>query len=355
MKALYVTSIENYSGKTAVVLGLGRRLQIDGHTIGYFKPVDYESSDFAGSYADEDITFVRRVFNLSAPPNELSGVTITPTQFAECLGKEDPCNFAEAVKTGAEKMGAGVDVLLLEGGGSLRQGYAFGLSTPYVAEMLDASVLAVVKYRGQLRVIDDVLTAQFRLQDRLMGVVINRVPEDENEFIVEKAIPFLEESGIPVFGVLPEQPSLAAITVNEIADTIDGQFLIGNEQGERLVKEIVVGAMGAQQALSRFRQLPEKAVVTSGDRSDVQLAALETSTACLVLTGNLAPALSVVERAEERKVPILITRRSTIGAVESIDNVFGKTRLAQADKLAFFEALMAEHIDYKRLIERLAL
>lgn len=355
MKALYITSIENYSGKTAVVLGLGRRLQLDGHTIGYFKPVDYEASEFAGGYAGEDVTFVRRVFNLPASPDQLRGITVTPKVFAECVGKDDPCNFAQQVKAGAEKMSSGVDVLLLEGGGSLRQGYAFGLSTPYVAEMLDASALVVVKYRGQLRVIDDVLTAQFRLQDRLLGVVINRVPDDEAEFVTETAIPFLEESGIEVFGVLPERPSLAAITVNEIGETIDGEYLIGNEQGDRLVKQIVVGAMGAQQALSRFRQLPEKAVVTSGDRTDVQLAALDTSTACLVLTGNLAPALSVVERADEQGVPILITRRSTIGAVEAIDSVFGRTRLAQADKLAFFEALMAEHIDYKRLSTKLGL
>ncbi len=355
MKALYVTSIENYSGKTAIVLGLGRRLQIDGYRVGYFKPVGYEASEFSGGYADEDVTFVRRVFNLAAPPDDLIGVTITPKLFSDCLGSDDPCNFADIVKQAAEQMGKDSDVLLLEGGGSLRQGYAFGLSTPYVAELLDAQALVVVKYRGQLRLIDDVLTAQFRLQDRLLGVIINRVPDDEAEFVTEKALPFLEQSGIEVFGILPERSNLAAITVGEIAETVEGKFLTGEQYHDRLVKQIVVGAMGAQQALSRFRQLPEKAVVTSGERTDVQLAALDTSTACLVLSGNLAPALSVVERAEAQGIPIVVTRRSTIGAVEAIDGVFGKTRLAQADKLAFFEAMMAERINYARLSEKLGL
>jgi BioD-like phosphotransacetylase family protein len=40
-------------------------------------------------------------------------------------------------------------------------------------------------------------------------------------------------------------------------------------------------------------------------------------------------------------------------AVDSIESVFGKTRLGQAEKLAHFEALMAEHMDYKRFLELL--
>ena len=39
MKALYVTSLHAFSGKTAVCLALGRRLQKDGYRVGYFKPL----------------------------------------------------------------------------------------------------------------------------------------------------------------------------------------------------------------------------------------------------------------------------------------------------------------------------
>jgi BioD-like phosphotransacetylase family protein len=38
MKALYVTSLQSFSGKTAVCLALGRRLQKEGYKVGYFKP-----------------------------------------------------------------------------------------------------------------------------------------------------------------------------------------------------------------------------------------------------------------------------------------------------------------------------
>jgi BioD-like phosphotransacetylase family protein len=39
MQSLYVTSIQTFSGKTAICLGLGRRMQADGFKVGYFKPL----------------------------------------------------------------------------------------------------------------------------------------------------------------------------------------------------------------------------------------------------------------------------------------------------------------------------
>ena len=38
---------------------------------------------------------------------------------------------------------------------------------------------------------------------------------------------------------------------------------------------MLVGAMSVESALSYFRRKPNKAVITGGDRADIQLAALE--------------------------------------------------------------------------------
>jgi BioD-like phosphotransacetylase family protein len=245
--------------------------------------------------------------------------------------------------------------VLLEGGGSLRQGYAIGLATPFVAGMLDATALAVVKFRGRIRMLDDAIAAQYRLGERLLGIVLNRVPDQEWEFTTQRAIPVLEQRGIRVMGALPERPHLAAISVAELVETLDAKVITGEDKGEALVDSLMVGAMGAQEALSRFRVSQNKAVITGGDRADVQLAALETSTIALVLTGNLRPSAAVVERAAEMGVVVMVVQHNTMEAVESIESVFGKTRLGQAEKLAHFEALMAENVDYKRFLELLEL
>ena len=41
MKSLYVTSVERYSGKTAVCLVLGKRFQADGKKVGYLKTLKF--------------------------------------------------------------------------------------------------------------------------------------------------------------------------------------------------------------------------------------------------------------------------------------------------------------------------
>jgi uncharacterized protein len=119
------------------------------------------------------------------------------------------------------------------------------------------------------------------------------------------------------------------------------------------VENMVVGAMTAEAALSRFRKQSNKAVITGGDRTDIQLAALETSTACLVLTGNLRPSPLVIKQAEEFGVPVLLVRQNTMETIEKIERVFGKTRLGQATKLKQFQSLMEEHFDFNRLEEAL--
>ncbi|HEC22414.1 MAG TPA: phosphotransacetylase family protein [Chloroflexi bacterium] len=355
MKAVYVTSIENFSGKTAICLGLGKRLQAEGYRVGYLKPVSYQPMQLAGHVVDEDAAFVKNVLALELEPWDLSPVVVTPDLLPDCLEPDNGCGLQERIKEAYEKAAQGKDVLILEGGGSLRQGYALGLSTPFVAEMLGADVLVVVKYRGRIRLLDDSLTAQFRLGEQLLGVILNRIPGDEMEFIRQQAIPFLEERDIAVLGTLPEHSHLAAISVGELIDTLDAKVLTGENLRDELIETLMVGAMGAQEALSRFRVYQNKAVITGGDRTDVQLAALETSTVALILTGNLRPSAAVVERAKSQGVAVMVVPENTLETVEAIERVFGKTRLGQAEKLAFFEALMAEHVDYKRLFEMLGL
>lgn len=355
MKALYISSLENFSGKTAVCLAIGKRLQTEGYKVGYLKPVGHQPTLMAGRVADEDAIFARNVLAIEQEAWELSPVVVTPQVLADCIGNGGELNLEQQVRDAYQNAAQGKDVLLLEGGGSLREGYAVGLATPYVAEMLDVMALAVVKFRGRMRMLDDALTAQLRLGDRLLGVILNRIPAEEHDFTAEQSIPFLEKRGIPVLGALPERPQLAAISVGELIETLDATVLTGEQHKDALVQTLMVGAMGAQEALSRFRVNPDKAVITGGDRVDIQLAALETSTVCLVLTGNLRPTAAIVERAAEQGVAVLVVPPNTMETVEAIDRVFGKTRLGQADKLARFEGLMAEHVDYKRLFELLGL
>ncbi len=350
MKALYVTSLHTFSGKTAIILGLGHHFQQKGHVVGYLKPLSTQPWQIGGRMSDEDADFVRRTLGLSESVRDLVGVVLTGDLLMQELAGEAPPNLLERVQAAFERVREGKDVILLEGGGSLREGFSVGLGTPVVARALDTKVLAVTPFSDRMSLLDDCLVAQLRLGERLIGVVINKVPDEEMEFVSEIAAPYLEQRGIPVLGTLPRRENLQAISVGELADTLNGEFLILPEKKDVLVEHLVVGAMSVEQALPRLRRIPgAKAVITGGDRADIQLVALETTTQCLVLTGHLRPLPEVLRRAEEAGVPVILVRHNTMETVEAIERVFGKTRLGQAAKLEQFEALMERYFDFGRL------
>ena len=124
---------------------------------------------------------------------------------------------------------------------------------------------------------------------------------------------------------------------------------------QALVENLTVGAMTADAALSRFRKQTHKAVITGGDRTDIQLAALETSTTALILTGNLHPSPLIVKQAEEFNVAILLVPTNTMETIEKIERIFGKTRLGQSTKLRQFEELASKHLEFDRLCQALEL
>jgi len=167
VKSIYITSLERYSGKTAICLALGKRLKADGYSVGYLKPLSLQPWMVAGKIADEDASFVKEILELDVDPWELSPVVITPEFLFQHLGDGDETQLMDRVKNAVQLTGQDKDVLLLEGGASLREGYAVNLPTPEVARELSSHVLVAVKYRSDIRVLDDTLSAKTRLGDLL--------------------------------------------------------------------------------------------------------------------------------------------------------------------------------------------
>jgi len=342
VNSIYITSLERYSGKTAICLALGKRLMADGFRVGYLKPLSLQPWRVSGKIADEDASFVKEILGLDIDPWELSPVVVTPEYLLQHLSDGGDTDLMEKIKQAVQLTGHDKDVLLLEGGASLREGYAVNLPTPDVARELSSHVLVTVKYRSDIRVLDDTLSAKTRLGDLLSGVVINRVPREAADYLHTLAIPYLEKQGIPVF-------------VTELIEVLEAEVLTEKCDLEAMVETLTIGAMTADVALHRFREYTNKAVITGGDRTDIQLAALETSTTTLILTGNLQPSPLIIKQAEDFGVSVLLVRENTMETVEAIEQVFGKTRLGQPDKLAEFESLFAENLDFDRLYQRLGL
>ncbi len=354
MATLYITSTETFSGKSALCVGVAKRLRRDGFSVGYMKPVS-TGGRLATGLVDEDAGFFKQTFGLPDSLEDMVPIGIAPRTVEAIVRGEEEIDFVARLKSAFARIAEGRDVVVLEGGCNLREGSLIGLPTARVADLLSARELVVVKYNDDLQILDDALTAREQLGMSLVGVVLNAIPRQRMPFVQEAVKPALEGRGVPVLAVLPQERLLLSISVGELAEFLSGKILCGEDKVDELVEHLMVGAMSVDSALTYFRRKPNKAVITGGDRPDIQLAALETSTKCLILTGNLRPSPIILGRAEEVGVPMILVRHDTLSAVEVIERFFGKTRFHQEKKVQRFEEMLEDRFDFERLYAALGL
>jgi BioD-like phosphotransacetylase family protein len=169
--------------------------------------------------------------------------------------------------------------------------------------------------------------------------------------VEELLSPYLEREGIPVLGAVPSDRMLRSINVGDLAHLIDGRVLCGEDFLDNMVEDIVVGAMSAEHALSIFRKRRNICVVTGGDRSDIQLAAMESGARCLILSGNLHPSSIILGKAEEMGIPIILVSSDTFTTAERAEMIIRSARTHEEVKLKRLEELLSCCLDYQRLYE----
>lgn len=349
-KFLLIGSTEAYSGKSATLLGMAHQFQKKGLDIAYGKPLGTCWSN--GDGLDEDVRFIAQTLKL--PENRIRPTLLPLDQatIAKRLEGEDQTNYALFLQQYLQAQGG--DLVLLEGPGTLSEGKLFELSLLQVAQAVNAAVVLVARFHS-LSIVDSLLTAKERLGDRLAGILINDIPTDQLEVVNAQVKPFLEKRGIPVLAVLPRHNLLRSVSVGELVSQLDAEILCRADRMDLMVESLTIGAMNVNSALKYFRKARNMAVVTGGDRTDIQIAALETSTQCLILTGHLPPSAEVLSRADDLEIPILSVDLDTLTTVEIIDRTFGQVRLQEPVKVQCVYQMMAKHFDIDRLMKTLGI
>jgi BioD-like phosphotransacetylase family protein len=184
--------------------------------------------------------------------------------------------------------------------------------------------------------------------ESFLGVIINKVPANRLKRVKEEAVKKYGAAGIKILGIIPENRTLLAISIGEVAECIGGKILNHAEKSNELVENYMLGAMTVDSGLDYFGRKKNKAAVIRQERLDMQLAALETSTSCLVLSGgDVTPAYKVRQKAESRGIPIITTGAAVSSIVTNIDKLLGKPCLNQEKKLTKLADTVKQNLDLK--------
>ena len=205
------------------------------------------------------------------------------------------------------------------------------------------------RFQWPMETLDGILNMKDRVPEQFAGVIFNRVPAGVARRIDQAVRPFLKSRGVDVLGIIADDSVLNAIPVSDLVPALGAQVLCCEDKLDGLIEHFSVGAMTVDAALSYFRRFPNKAVIVGGDRADIQLAALETSTRCMILTGDLYPNERILTRAEEAGVPVLLAPMETSAVVAACEELHGWLSLHNEAKIARANELVAKNVDWDLL------
>lgn len=353
LKPLYVAATGEHAGKSAIALGLCLVLRQRGIDAGYFKPLGFNTAGRAGVPADADALQAAAVLELKDDPGDLCPLVLSEQLADDVIGGRREVDVEKVVLEPFGRVAAGRDLMVVEGLGALDRGSFLGAGGARVAAMLAARTLLVDRY-ADTETLDRLIAARSRLEGQLAGAIINFVPRGRLEEVEGAWRPFLDARSLELFGIIRADTRLSAVTVAAIGSRLAAEFLCAEEAADRPARELLIGAMNQEHALRYFQRVADKVVITGGDRADIILAALETPTVAVVLTGNFRPSASVVGRAEELGIPLLLTGFDTLTAARQVQEMFGRLRLQEESKLKLVTSLIEEYIDLDQLVGAMA-
>jgi BioD-like phosphotransacetylase family protein len=352
MVHLYIASMAGFSGKSLVSLGLGLLLKEEGYRVGYIKPFGKIPLKLDSAVVDADAEFMRKALDLPEQPQVVSPFVATfEVQNSVLRGR--PADRFEAVSSALQAMGK-KDIVLVGGGADLFEGSVYGINALRIIRQLNARTLLVEPWSGDGS-IDSLVGARELLGDSFAGAVINKVPQKAHDHVRKSVCPYLEKRGIKVFASLHRDILLDSISVRQLNEILSGKVLCCEEGIDEFIENFSIGAMDVDSALKYFRRTPNKAVITGAHRADIQLAALETSTKCIILTGGMYTNDVITGKAKMQGVPILSVHDDTFTTVEKIEHVLGKIRIREQKKVLKTKEIIKQEFDFRRFLKELKL
>jgi len=211
MKKLYLAAAEEKAGKTSLAVGLARAFLERGGNVAWRKPVGWASTYRLGRPFDRDAEVVAAARGAGAgtrrgdPPCLAStggGVGEDRVRVGRCGRLPDPRGTGVAGK-GAPLRPVG--------------------SRHRWAPVRPHPGCRPLSRRTDRPTVDRILACVRLVRDeaRLLGVVINEVSADtELDEVRGYVVPFLEERGVPVLGVIPFERRLRAVQVGTVVEEL---------------------------------------------------------------------------------------------------------------------------------------
>src|SRR4051812_9078514 len=248
---VFIAATRQNDGKTTVSLGLIAALQQHYPRVGYIKPVGQRFVEIEEQKIDEDTVLMDSVYQLNCPLVDMSPIAVEPDFTRKYLQSSNNEALIKKIQNAFDRVAWEKDFVLCEGSGHAGVGSVFDLSNAQVAKILGAKVI-IVTQGGIGKPIDEVSLnkALFEAEGvKVIGVILNKVVGEKVEYISDFARRGFKRKGLELLGVIPHQRILSNPTVDCVREELKAELLNTPKDLNGLVDDVVVGAMGAHNAM----------------------------------------------------------------------------------------------------------
>lgn len=343
MGVLYVCGQGPGAGSTALCAALATAWRRAGRRVALLKPAAL------GETGAADAELFASIANSHGPVQHPTVVT----------GPELERSVADGAAKAVEALGREADVVLVEGLPLAGADGAPLAASVSLAERLDAQVLGVVPYAPGLSAES---TAMWReaFGAAMAGLLVNRRTRYAEHDATARLTPELQEAGLPVVGVVPEERLLLAPTVRQVADHLQAQFYLWESKDhlweskdQSLVEHFLIGGLVLEWGVNYFDRFPNQAVIVQSQRPDIAMASLSCPLSCLILTGGGEPAQYTYQLADDEEVPLMVVEGDTHATAEALGSVQQRASVHHPQKVERFAELLTDRLDWTA-IERAA-
>ena len=325
------------SGKSCLAGALLLHLASANKKVAYYKPLSLLGEN------DPGVTFFSQslLADLTLPP---APPTNAMPQTGAVLGEP----LSTEVQAQVNQLIGQAETVLLEGPDlAATDGSASSLPLE-LATVTNSRVVAISWYSKELTA-DSVAEACRSLGERLAGVLINGVTAFRGQKARNDLGTELAAKGIPVLGVVPEDRTMLGVSVQQIADYLNGRWVQGPENVDARVERFLIGGNLLDSGPSYFGRHTNQAIITRGARPDIQMACLTCEPCCLVLTCGEEPAEYVKAEAMQKGVPLILVDTKTIETADSLGGLLDLATSRSLQKIQRYLRLLEDNADLETL------
>jgi BioD-like phosphotransacetylase family protein len=339
MDTLIIASMHQNAGKTSLIVGLAKALN---KKFGYMKPLGDRLLYRKKQLWDYDSALITNIFDLTDDPKNVSlGFDHSKLRYMY-----DEATTKEKLLEAVANIGQDKEMLFIEDSKDITYGISVHLDAMTLAEQTGGKLIFVVS-GDEDAVFDQVMFVKKHIdmsQVNFGGVVVNKLHDLEN--FKNTYLADITGMGVKVLGTIPQETKLTYFSIEYLAEYLFAKVVAGEGGLNNVVQNVWVGAASVGAALTNPVVKRESSLaITSGDRSDMILAALESNVVGMVLTNNTLPPSNIMAKASERNIPLLLVSPDTYETARKLDNMQPLLTKNDTEKIDLLAQLVKRHVN----------